>query len=115
MSNEKNLVKKIRAFYEEKSESNIDKLKELDKRVKRPAKILAYVIGSIGTLVLGTGMCLCMPDVIEGCMMIGIPVGIVGIVIISVNYLIYKAYLDARRRKASEEILKLSDEILGND
>lgn len=113
--NEKQLVEKIRQSYEEKTETKLDKLKEMDRRVKRPAQIFAYVFGSIGALVLGGGMCLAMPEVIEGYMPLGIGIGVVGIIMLSVNYLIYKSHLAARKRKASAEILALSGEILGNE
>lgn len=104
----------IRAKYEERSKSNLDRLKELDRKTRRPAEIFAYIFGTLGALVLGSGMCLAMPDVIEGYMPIGIGVGIVGIIMVSVNYFIFKSSLNARKRKASAEILRLSNEILGN-
>ena len=113
-NNEKQIAEKIRSHYEERKVTNLDRLKALDKKTKRPAKILAYIFGTVGSLVLGSGMCLCMPDVIEGYMPIGIGVGLVGIVMVSVNYFIYKAHLGARKRKASAEIIRLSNEILGN-
>ena len=43
-----------------------------------------------------------------------IAVGLVGIAMVSINYFIYKANLKARRKKASAEIFRLSNEILGN-
>lgn len=113
-NNERQIVEKIRKEYEEKKVTKIDELKELDRRTKRPAKIFAYIFGSVGSLVLGSGMCLAMPEVIEGHMALGIGIGIVGIVMVSVNYFIYKTHLAARRRKVSSEIFKLSNEILGN-
>lgn len=113
-NNEKQLVEKIRKGYEEKQVTKLDKLKAMDRRVKRPAEVFAYVFGSIGALVLGGGMCLAMPEVIEGYMPLGIGVGLVGILMVSVNYFIYKKHLAVRKRKASAEIIKLSGEILGN-
>ena len=113
-NNERQLVENIRKRYEEKKTTKLDELKELDRRTKRPAQVFAYTFGTIGALVLGSGMCLAMPEVIEGYMPLGIGVGIVGIVMVSVNYFLYKSILDSRKRKASEKILKLSNEILGN-
>ena len=113
-NNEKQIVEKIRARYEEKQTTKLDKLKSLDRRTKRPAEIFAYIFGSLGALVMGGGMCLCMPEVIEGYMPVGIGVGLVGILMVSFNFLIYRSYLNARRRKASAEIIRLSNEISGN-
>lgn len=114
--NEKQIVETIRSEYDNKEQeiSKIDELKLLDKKTKLPAKIFAYIFGSFGTLVLGAGMCLAMPEVIEGYMPLGIGVGIVGIVMVSINYALYKTQLKARKRRMSGEIIKLSDEILGN-
>ena len=115
MSNdERQLVERIRKGYEEKSVTKLDQLKALDRRTKRPAEIFAYVFGTIGTLILGAGMCLAMPEVITGYMPLGICVGLVGILMVSMNYLIYKSHLKARKRKYSSEIIRLSGEILGN-
>lgn len=113
-NNESKIVEKIRASYEESKVTKLDELKTLDRRTKRPAQALAYILGSIGTLVLGAGMCLCMPEVIEGYIPIGIAVGLVGILMVSVNPIFYRSHLRARKRRASAEIFRLSGEILGN-
>lgn len=113
--NEKEIVETIRKTYEENKTTKIDELKALDKRTKRPAKVFAYIFGSIGALVLGSGMCLAMPEVIEGYMPLGICVGLVGIVMVSINYFLYMSILDKRRRKASNEIFRLANEILGGE
>lgn len=113
MSNkEKNAVEKIRSPYTEKPVSKLDELRELNKKVERPAKIFAYIFGVIGALVLGIGMCLAMPEVIEGYMPLGIAVGVVGMIMVGFNYSIYKAILMSRRNKHKDEVLTLSDEIL---
>ena len=113
MSNkEKNAVEKIRSSYTEKPVSKLDELRELNKRVERPAKIFAYIFGVIGALVLGIGMCLAMPELIEGYMPLGIAVGVVGMIMVGFNYCIYKAILMSRRNKNKDAVLALSDEIL---
>ena len=60
MTTEIKAIQKIRSSYEEREITKLDELKALDKKVKRPAQIFAYVYGSISSLVLGTGMCLAM-------------------------------------------------------
>ena len=82
MTNEERTVEKIRAQYEPKEVTEVDKLKELDKQVKRPVKVFSYTYGTVGSLVLGTGMCLAM-GVIGSMMGVGIAVGCVGIAIVS--------------------------------
>ncbi len=113
MSNkERKTVEKIRNSYTEKPTTKIDELRELNKRVETPAEIFAYIFGVIGALVLGVGMCLAMPEVIEGYMPLGIAVGVVGMIMVGFNYCIYKAILMSRRNKHKDEVLTLSDEIL---
>ena len=105
-------VQKIREQYTEKKTTKFDELRELDTRVKRPAEVFAYTFGSIGALVLGTGMCLAM-KVIGNMMPLGIVVGIVGIGMVTVTYSLYKGLLKARKKKYSKQIFELSDSLLG--
>ena len=59
------LVQKIRTQYTEKQHSELDALKELDSKVKRPANVFAYIFGSISALIMGGGMSLTMTDISE--------------------------------------------------
>ena len=111
MTTEMKTVEQIRDSYVEKGITKFDELKALDKRVKRPAEIFAYVFGSLSSLVLGTGMCLAM-KVIGDMMALGIVIGVVGIGMVSVTYALYQKILKARKRKYSADILALSDELL---
>lgn len=104
-------VQQIRLRYEQKTVDKFDELKKLDKKVKRPAKVFAYVLGVVGALTLGTGMCFAM-KVIGQSMILGIAVGVVGIAMVSVNYFIYKKILNRRQNKYSAKILELTDGLL---
>ena len=100
MTTEMKTVEQIRDSYVEKGITKFDELKALDKRVKRPAEIFAYVFGSLSSLVLGTGMCLAMKVIGAGlsfAMPLGIGVGILGIALVSVNYPIYQKILKSRK------------------
>ena len=103
----------IREAYSERGESDIEKLRKLDGKVKRPAEILAYTLGVIGSLVLGVGMCLAM-EVIGSLMPLGIVIGVIGIVMVADNYPIYKRILSQRKKKYAPEIVALSDELLNH-
>ena len=109
-----NEVNKISNQYVEKPFTKLDKLKALDKKVKRPAKIFSYIFGTVGALVLGTGMCMAM-KVIGDLMAPGIIVGFAGILMVSLNYWIYKSIMKARKNKYSREVLELSDSILSEE
>ena len=112
------LVQKIRTQYTEKEHTGLDDLRELDKKVKRPANVFSYIFGSIGAIVMGAGMSLVMTDIAEQIglgidpMLPGILVGIVGMFMVIINYPIYKGILGARRKKYANKIIALSDKIM---
>jgi hypothetical protein len=115
MKNEMQTIEQIRESYLEKEVTKLDELKALDKKVKRPAKIFAYVFGSLSSLVLGTGMCLAMKVIgstLSFAMPLGIVVGGIGIALVSVNYPLYKRILQSRKNKCAKQILELSDSAL---
>ncbi|MBQ8845096.1 MAG: dihydropteridine reductase [Clostridia bacterium] len=104
-------VNKIKSHYAEKQETKFEKLKRLDRQVKKPAKIFAYIFGIIGTLIFGTGMCLAM-KVIGNIMAIGIVIGVFGIFMLISNNFLYKIILSGRKKRYSSEILAVADEII---
>lgn len=106
-------VERIRNGYEDREITKTEQLKMLDKKVRRPANIFAYVFGSVSALVFGTGMCLAM-KVIGATLnpAIGICVGVAGMGLCVTNYYIYKAILKKRKAKYSAQILELCDEAL---
>ncbi len=113
------LVQKIRTQYTEKESTQLDELKALDAKVKRPANVFAYVFGSISAIVMGGGMSLVMTDIgscigIENAMVAGIIIGIVGMVMAIINYPVYKKILSGRRNKYADEVMALSDKIMNN-
>ena len=111
------LVQKIRTQYTEKGHTQLDALKELDSKVKRPANIFAYVFGSISAIIMGAGMSLVMTDIgavlgLADAMIPGIVIGIVGMILAIVNYPIYKRILASRKEKYAADILALSEKIM---
>ncbi len=114
------MVEKIRTKYVEKQEGSLDELRKLDKKVKRPAEVFAYIFGSIGAIVMGAGMSLVMTDIAAtlglGDMMIpGIVIGVIGMVLAIINYPIYKGILSSRKKKYAERVLELSNKILSEE
>ena len=113
------MAQKIRTQYMEKEEksTDLDKLKELDRKVKRPANVFAYTFGTISALIMGSGMSFVMTDNGEklglGDMMVpGIVIGVVGMIIALVNYPIYKKLLGSRKQKYAKKIIELSEKIM---
>lgn len=113
------LVQKIRTQYTEKEHTQLDALRELDAKVKRPANVFAYVFGSISAIIMGSGMSLVMTDIgssigVENSMVPGIIIGIVGMLMAIINYPIHKSILTSRKKKYADQIMKLSDKIMSN-
>lgn len=113
------MAQKIRTQYMEKEEksTDLDKLKELDRKVKRPANIFGYTFGTISALIMGSGMSLVMTDIGEklelGDMMVhGIVIGVIGMGIVVVAYPVYTRILKKEREKIAPEILRLTEEIM---
>ena len=111
------MAEKIRTQYMEKQPSELDALRQLDAKVKRPATVFSYIFGSVSAIVMGSGMSLVMTDVASklgmGDMMIpGIIIGVVGMALALVNYPIYKGILKSRKKKYAAEILSLSEKIM---
>ena len=114
------MVEKIRTKYVEKKDSLLDELRKLDRKVKAPAEVFAYIFGGISALIMGAGMSLVMTDVANmlglGDMTVpGIAVGVVGMVLAIVNYPIYKGILTSRKKKYADKVLELSNKILSEE
>jgi len=111
------LVQKIRTQYTEKQHTELDALKELDAKVKRPANVFAYTYGSFGAIVMGAGMSLVMTDIgatigLASAMVPGIVIGVVGLGMALSTYSLYKGILNSRKKKYAGQILALSEKIM---
>lgn len=118
-NNPKYLVQKIRTQYTEKEYTELDALKDLDKKVKAPANTLAYIFGSVSALIMGAGMSLIMTDIGQAVgftdsQVPGLVIGIVGMVLVIVNYPIYKKFLNHRRKRYAEQIITLSNKLMNH-
>ena len=116
-SSENNEVQEIRNRYTAKERTKLDELKELDRKVKKPANVFSYIFGIIGAIIMGSGMSLVMTDIgaqigMKSTMLYGIIIGIIGMVIAVINYPINKSIMNSRRRKYADRIIALSDEII---
>lgn len=113
------VVQNIRTKYTEKQTSELEELKALDAKVKRPANVFAYTYGSISAIVMGAGMSLVMTDIgniigLVNSMVPGIVIGVVGMGMALSTHPIYKGILNSRRKKYAAEVIALSDRIMNN-
>ena len=106
-------VEAIRKKYLPKEEDKMEMLRNLDRKAEKPGCIASLVVGILGTLVLGVGMCCCM--VWGGALFVpGIIVGIIGMVIAGVAYPLYRKITTKKRAEYAEQILALTNELAMN-
>lgn len=115
MTNEQQIQRanKIRESYSARVPSKYDELNSLNEKVKTPPRVIAYVLGVLGTLVMGFGMCITLGAILKSLFPLGIVIGCVGIAIMIAAPFIHKAILKTRRKKYGEQIIALIDEISG--
>lgn len=116
------IIQKIRTDYMEKDSKTLelDALRSLDAEVRRPANIFAYVFGSIGALVMGSGMSLMMTDIGEklglgNTTVPAVVIGVIGMLMAIVNYPIFKSILSSRKNKYADRILALSEKLMKSE
>lgn len=114
MNTDKIYAEAIANEYARKDTTKVVQLKKLDAKAKRPANIFAYTFGIVSSLVLGVGMCLAMKVIGDGSTVsfgVGIGVGLLGILGVSINYPIYKKMLEKGKEKYASDIIRLAKEI----
>lgn len=104
-------IRKIRNKYVTQEEDKMELLRKMDRSVTNKANMISIIVGTIGTLIMGIGMCCTM--VWMGIWFIpGIIIGILGIGLLSVAYPIYNYTLKKEREKIAPEIIRFTDELM---
>jgi len=114
MNTDKIYAEKIASEYAQKETSKVTALKKLDRKAKLPANVFTYTLGIIAALIFGTGMCLSMKVIGDGSllsMVFGIGIGIVGMVLMGVNYPIYRKMIESGKKKYANDIMELAKQI----
>jgi hypothetical protein len=109
-------IQNIRSKYLPKEEDKMEQLRKLHRAASQTAQAWAITLGTIGTLIMGTGMSLCMTELGAAlgnlAVVIGILAGIGGMILVALAYPLYNRVLARQRRKIAPEILRLTDELL---
>lgn len=103
-------IEAILRKYLPKEEDKMEQLRQMDKRVSRKGTIISIIIGVIGCLLLGIGMC-CTMEWAGRWFVPGIIIGVIGIVMIALAYPLYERITKKERKKIAPLILKLADEL----
>ena len=109
-------IEAIRKKYLPPEEDKMEQLRRLHSIPTQKAQAASIAVGVLGTLILGTGMSLCMTDLGAAlghlAMVIGILVGLFGLAMVTLAYPVYNIVLRKERQRIAPEILRLSDELL---
>ena len=104
-------IKRIRSKYEAPQEDKMAYLCRLDESAVKKGTMLSIVLGVIGTLILGVGMC-CVLVWQNVWFVPGIIIGMVGLIVLSLAYPVYMKVTKKEREKIAPEIMRLTDELL---
>ena len=113
-SAERKEIEHIKNSYMPKSYSadKLARLRKLDGKVRNVPTMIALIFGIVGLLIFGTGLTL----VLQWNLIVwGIVVGFVGVVPIALAYPMYIKVNNFLKNKYSEEIIKISDELLNDE
>lgn len=109
---ERREIEDIRSAYAPatESEDKLTKIRTLNERATRPARIAALTLGIGGILLFGLGMSMTLAwELIAG----GIVVAVIGMLATIVANPVRRVLLKLGKQKYGAEILRLTDELLG--
>lgn len=116
---EQSELESIRKKYLPQEENKMDQLRRLDRGATQKAQAWAIGLGTIGALILGSGMSLFMSDLgaqlgLQGywAMLVGVVLGLVGLVLVALAYPAYNRILQKERQRIAPQILRLTDELM---
>ena len=109
-------VERIRSKYVAREESKLERLRRLDRSATAKARGWAITVGTVGALILGTGMSLMMTDFgvqlsLPYPQIIGIVVGVLGLIPVALAWPVYRRVLQRERKRIAPEVLRLADEL----
>lgn len=104
-------IKNIRKKYMTPEEDKMEQLRRLDRSVTRKGTVVSLVVGIVGALIMGVGMCCSM--VWMGVWFIpGIIIGVIGIALVGCAYPLYSRITKTEREQIAPEIIRLTDELM---
>ena len=102
-------IRTIRKKYLPREEDKMEQLRRLDRDTTRKGTILSVLVGVIGCLLLGVGMCCTM--VWMKFFIPGVVIGLIGIAAVAAAYPLYTRVTKKERERLAPQILKLTEEL----
>ena len=103
-------IEKIRKKYLPKEDDKMELLRKLDRDVTKPGTIWSIIIGMIGCLIFGLGLC-CILVWADTLFVLGIIVGVIGLAIMGAAVPVYKKITEKQKEKLAPQILALTEEL----
>ena len=105
-------IRSIRKKYlpQEQKEDKMEQLRRLDRGATKKGTIVSIIVGIIGCLLLGVGMC-CTMVWMEKLFIPGVIIGIIGIAAVAAAYPLYTGITRKEREKLAPQILKLTEDL----
>lgn len=102
-------IRNIRKKYLPREEEKMEQLRRLDRDTTRKGTVLSVLVGVIGCLLLGVGMCCTM--VWMKFFIPGVVIGLIGIAAVAAAYPLYTRVTKKERERLAPQILKLTEEL----
>ncbi|WP_455614957.1 hypothetical protein [Eisenbergiella sp.] len=102
-------AERIRKQYIDRKEDKLEQLRRLDGRVKAPGRAAAGILGTLGALIMGSGMSLVM---VWGNMEYGLPLGITGMLLAILAYPVYSLITGKRKKRFAGQIMEISSGLM---
>lgn len=110
-SKERQEVEAIRRKYLPPEEDRMERLRRLDRSTARKGTMASMMLGTVGCLVMGTGMSMCMVWA-DTLLVPGIVIGVVGMVSVALAYPLHVYITKKERERVAPEILRLTEELM---
>lgn len=108
---ERREIENIKNSYmpKEETQTKLMLIRKLDSKVRNIPTIVSLILGVIGILMFGLGLTF----ILEWKIFVwGVIIGVLGVIPMAISYPIYLKTKKCLKNKYSEEIIKLSDELL---
>lgn len=103
-------IARIRKKYLPKEEDKMELLRKLDRDVTKPGTIWSIVVGFVGCMLFGLGMC-CVMVWAGSVFVLGIVIGVIGMALMGMAIPVYNKITAREREKIAPQILALTEEL----
>ena len=104
-------IRAIRSKYIKREEDQMERLRRLDRSVTKKSNAYAIAMGTLGALIMGTGMSMTMVWT-DTLLVPGIIIGVIGMAGVCMAYPVYAHVTKRERERIAPQILRLTEELM---